>query len=185
MVSDFLEDFIKRVFEEMLSNNKNTLSPKQAIDSQTYSQPNNFSNNTVPPSQSAAYNPSNSQPAPPPQPATNFYSSSTPNANGYNQSLQSDERPETFELPHIAKDHWPQRPTSERSTQSTKYMKMDPEDIRKLVLVITDQLKKEQKNENHQMLWKWRPQWKNVNVVMVIQEMLLTLIIIRNYVRVA
>ena len=147
MVSDFLEDFIKRVFEEMLSNNKNTLSPKQAINSQTYSQPNNFSNNTVPPSQSAAYNPSNSQPAPPPQPATNFYSSSTPNANGYNQSLQSDERPETFELPHIAKDHWPQRPTSERSTQSTKYMKMDPEDIRKLVLVITDQLKKEQKSE--------------------------------------
>ena len=53
----------------MLSNNKNTLSPKQAIDSQTYSQSNNFSNNTVPPSQSAAYNPSNSQPAPPPQPA--------------------------------------------------------------------------------------------------------------------
>lgn len=147
MVSDFLEDFIKRVFEEMLSNNKNTLPPKQPINSQTYSQPNNFSNNTVPPSQSAAYNPSNSQPAPPPQPATNFYSSSTPNTNGYNQSLQSDERPETFELPHVAKDHWPQRPTSERSTQSTKYMKMDPEDIRKLVLVITDQLKKEQKSE--------------------------------------
>lgn len=147
MVSDFLEDFIKRVFEEMLSNNKNTLSPKQPINLQTYSQPNNFSNNTVPPSQSAAYNPSNSQPAPPPQPATNFYSSSTPNTNGYNQSLQSDERPETFELPHVAKDHWPQRPTSERSTQSTKYMKMDPEDIRKLVLVITDQLKKEQKSE--------------------------------------
>lgn len=147
MVSDFLEDFIKRVFEEMLSNNKNTLPPKQPINSQTYSQPNNFSNNTVPPSQSAAYNPSNSQPAPPPQPATNFYSSSTPNTNGYNQSLQSDERPETFELPHVAKDHWLQRPTSERSTQSTKYMKMDPEDIRKLVLVITDQLKKEQKSE--------------------------------------
>ena len=147
MVSDFLEDFIKRVFEEMLSNNKNTLSPKQPINSQTYSQSNNFSNSTVPPSQSAAYNPSNSQPAPPPQPATNFYSSSTPNANGYNQSLQSDERPETFELPRVAKDHWPQRPTSERSTQSTKYMKMDPEDIRKLVLVITDQLKKEQKSE--------------------------------------
>lgn len=147
MVSDFLEDFIKRVFEEMLSNNKNTLSPKQPINSQTYSQSNNFSNSTVPPSQSAAYNPSNSQPAPPPQPATNFYSSSTPNTNGYNQSLQLDERPETFELPRVAKDHWPQRPTSERSTQSTKYMKMDPEDIRKLVLVITDQLKKEQKNE--------------------------------------
>lgn len=147
MVSDFLEDFIKRVFEEMLSNNKNTLSPKQPINSQTYSQSNNFSNNTVPPSQSVAYNPSNSQPAPPPQPATNFYSSSTPNTNGYNQSLQLDERPETFELPRVAKDHWPQRPTSERSTQSTKYMKMDPEDIRKLVLVITDQLKKEQKSE--------------------------------------
>ena len=103
MVSDFLEDFIKRVFEEMLSNNKNTLSPKQPINSQTYSQSNNFSNNTVPPSQSAAYNPSNSQPAPPPQPATNFYSSSTPNTNGYNQSLQLDERPETFELPRVAK----------------------------------------------------------------------------------
>ena len=151
IVSEFLEEFIKRIVEEMLANSKSAPSSKQNINSEMYSQPNNFSNNTMSPSQSAAYIPSNSQPAPRPAAAAaaaaNIYSSSTPNTNGYNQSLHSNDRPNTFELPRVERDHWTDRPPSERSTQSTKYMKMDPEEIRKLVVIITDQLKKEEKNE--------------------------------------